>query len=107
MNLEGDIARALIALAGANAHGAVALHVDVHVAGGDIDPAFPVMDEGDAAGVAGVAGIRRCRDDVNLGTFYIHFNVTCIPVHTKNPVDIPFALNFDDDILDVKGEVAF
>ena len=101
----------LVALAAANAHGTVALDLDVYVARGYGDVALSVMDEGHSA------GIRAFRHDI--GAADIDMNVaffTPVPapdaieispsvlvvVHAVDAVD---AGDVDVDVPDIEGEV--
>ena len=99
MNVDGDVTRALVTLASANACGTIALHLDVHASGGYVDRTSPVMHEGYAAGVGAV------RHDGSA--VYINVNDARAPMDTKNAVEISFAANVDVDVSGIKQEAAY
>ena len=99
-----------MALATANAHGTVAFNVDVNVAHGDVDVAFPVMYEGHSAGIR-----ASCH---NFSASYVDVNVAFFtPVPTPNAIKVPPSLliavhavdavdagDIDVDVSDIEGE---
>ena len=106
MNVDGDVTRALVALASANAYGTVAFHLDVHVSGGYVDIAGTVMHEGYPAGVSEVSGVHAAaRHDINISAAYINLNGACTPMDTKNAVEMSSAADIDVDIPGINGEV--
>ena len=111
-DVDGDVARALVALAAANAHGTVALDPDVDIARGDGDVALSVMYEGHPAGIRAL--------DNDIGASNIDVNVAFLtPVSAPDSIEIPPSIlvvvhtvdaeaagDIDLDVPNIEGEVA-
>ena len=98
-NVNGNVPRALIPLAGANANRTVAADLDVGVVHGDVDAAVAVMHEGHGAGIRAV-----CHDG---SAAHVNVNVAGALLNAPDAVEISFAVDLDVDVLGIDGQVAY